>query len=339
MANNLSNRTAYIIIGIDEENNYAVTNIINDQNRKNTQQLVDFLKDKKFAGGIRPIVRVEQILLYQGTVDVIIVENSHHTPFYLVESFEQIRANYIYTRIMDTNTPIDKSADIDKIEQLWQKHFYLDETPIEKVYNYLKSPQNWEESPIEYEYLYFHKQFPEFIVRSESDETRNGYEFYMFGQADYSPHWDLITLYYHQTALKQLLGVALDGGRWFVVAPRRFGFSFSGKIEWDISYMYYIENSIEYVLQQFYNYKQPSCYWSVYEQYLRCVLIFHSDEEKEQFDIYLKSRQEEYHRLFKENVYLPFFPDLNGYNMDHFKKEYRDALVLQKMLSDFKSRN
>lgn len=54
MANNLCNRTAYIIIGIDEESNYAVkNNIVDDPNRKNTQQLVDFLKDKKFAGGVR----------------------------------------------------------------------------------------------------------------------------------------------------------------------------------------------------------------------------------------------------------------------------------------------
>lgn len=59
MANNLENRDAYIIIGIDEENDYSFLDISNDCNRKNTQNIVDFLKDKKFSGGIRPTVYVQ----------------------------------------------------------------------------------------------------------------------------------------------------------------------------------------------------------------------------------------------------------------------------------------
>ena len=53
MANNLDNCAAYIIIGIDEECGYSVVDVASDQKRKNTQNIVDFLKDKKFAGGIR----------------------------------------------------------------------------------------------------------------------------------------------------------------------------------------------------------------------------------------------------------------------------------------------
>ena len=63
MANNLHNRDAYIIIGVDEEMDCSIVNTQNDPNRRNTQNIVDFLKDKKFAGGIRPIVHVEQIVL------------------------------------------------------------------------------------------------------------------------------------------------------------------------------------------------------------------------------------------------------------------------------------
>ena len=36
MANNQENRDAYIIIGVDEENNYSVRDVSNDENRKNT---------------------------------------------------------------------------------------------------------------------------------------------------------------------------------------------------------------------------------------------------------------------------------------------------------------
>ena len=48
MSNNLCNRNAYIIIGVDEENDFALTDVKNDQYRRNTQSLVTFLRDKKF---------------------------------------------------------------------------------------------------------------------------------------------------------------------------------------------------------------------------------------------------------------------------------------------------
>lgn len=81
MANNLHNRAAFIIIGVDEEQDYAVVDVKTDPNRKNTQKMVDFLKDKKFAGGIRPLVHVESVSLYSDNIDVIIIENSFNTPF------------------------------------------------------------------------------------------------------------------------------------------------------------------------------------------------------------------------------------------------------------------
>ena len=76
MSNNLSNRTAYIIIGIDEQRDYSIVDVSCDPNRKNTQKLVDFLKDKKFAGGIRPVVHVESLHYSNGVIDTIVIENS-----------------------------------------------------------------------------------------------------------------------------------------------------------------------------------------------------------------------------------------------------------------------
>lgn len=42
----------------------------------------------------------------------------------MLETFKGIMSNYIYTRIGDTNTPKDRSADINHIEYLWKKDFY-----------------------------------------------------------------------------------------------------------------------------------------------------------------------------------------------------------------------
>ena len=227
MSNNLHNRAAYIIIGIDEEKNYSVVDVSGDPNRKNTQKVVDFLKGKKFAGGIRPIVHVESVCCSSGTIDVIVIENSHNTPFYLTNRYEGVHANNIYTRIMDTNTPKDSSADINHVEQLWRKRFHLDDTPIMKFHQYLKNPSDWERMQ-DNDSGYFYKYFPEYTITSEKDESRTGYEYYMFGQINTAPSWWLITLRYYQTAIEQLQGIALDGGNTIctVQAFRRSAFTY-----------------------------------------------------------------------------------------------------------------
>lgn len=338
MANNLHNRNAYIIIGIDEEKEYKIKDVNNDPHRKSTQNIVDFLKDKKFAGGIRPLVHVEHISLYNGDIDVIVIENCYNTPFYLTEKFEGIRANHIYTRVMDTNTPIDKSADINNVEYLWRKRFHLDDTPLERVTYFLNQHQDWVESPIEFDLCKFYKYSPEFVLREEHDETRTGYEFYLFGQMNTHPSWYTVTLYYYQTALEQFIGASLDGGRCFVIAPPMSGISFSGHHNWDLSYRYYEKDSLQYILTQFFRAEGTSEYEYAFQQFMKCVLVFQSETEREQFELYIKWHEDYYRKLYSEqgDTELPHFPDLKGYNMEAFKTDYRNALVMQKMLSDFR---
>ncbi len=131
LANNLENHDAYIIIGI-EDKTFNVLGVASDVNRKNTQMLVDFLKDKKFAGDIRPIVKVQTISINEKEIDIIVIKNTTNTPYYLKEKYKGVFANNIYTRIQDSNIAINRSADIDKIEYLWKKRFDLLQTPIEK---------------------------------------------------------------------------------------------------------------------------------------------------------------------------------------------------------------
>jgi len=82
MANNLEGRDAYIIVGIDVENNYSLCMVDKDLNRRNTQNIVDFLREKKFAGGIRPTVSVETIEIDLVEIDVLLVRFDRNTPYY-----------------------------------------------------------------------------------------------------------------------------------------------------------------------------------------------------------------------------------------------------------------
>lgn len=202
MANNLSNRDAYIIIGIDEENDYSLSSVKSDPNRKNTQQLVDFLRDKHFAGGVRPIVNVENICLREEIIDVIVIHNSDATPFFLTEKYQSVMPNNIYTRVMDSNTPINKSADLPHIEMLWKKRFGLLSSPLERMTTYLKSPDLWENFPSSYitEKQYY-RFSPEYTIETVHDESKNAYQYYLFNQTDIRPRWYDINLYCHQTML------------------------------------------------------------------------------------------------------------------------------------------
>ena len=73
MANNIDNRDAYIIIGVSDPPCCKVSgNLIN--NKKTQQNLIDFLKDKKFAGDIRPTVYVKTLQIENNEIDIIIVK-------------------------------------------------------------------------------------------------------------------------------------------------------------------------------------------------------------------------------------------------------------------------
>ncbi|WP_431810640.1 ATP-binding protein [Lysinibacillus capsici] len=54
MANNRADRDGYIIFGISDE--FEIVGVVNEEERRNQQGIIDFLKYQKFAGGIRPIV-------------------------------------------------------------------------------------------------------------------------------------------------------------------------------------------------------------------------------------------------------------------------------------------
>lgn len=336
MSNNLDNHTSYIIIGIDEEQDYSVVDVSNDPNRRNTQKLVDFLKDKKFAGGIRPVIHVESINRACGVIDVIVIENSDNTPFYLTDKYEGVRANNIYTRVMDTNTPITGSADINHIEQLWRKRFHLDNTPVEKFYYYLRKPDDWE-AIHDTDMGYFYKYSPEYTIICEKDESTNGYEYYIFGQLDIKPSWWLITLRYYQTAIEQFQGIALDGGRSFVVAPNR-AYDIQNR---EISrFGFYIKNDLRFRLLEFYYHKETCDKYS-HSIYMNAVVIFKSEDEYKCFLNYVRTHMKEYHSIYTKmgTTGLPPFPNLPGYKMDSFAKEYKDAFVMQQMLNEFRFRN
>lgn len=139
MANNQVGRDAYLIIGVSDSKSPDGVKIkgVSEDNRKDQQHLIDFLRAKKFAGSMRPSVYLQTIELPDDNgiyreIDILIIKDSKKTPFFLLDNFrdkdKEIRAGYIYTRIGDTNTAIDSMADLDSrapspgYRRSWHRH-------------------------------------------------------------------------------------------------------------------------------------------------------------------------------------------------------------------------
>lgn len=113
LANNRADRDTYLILGVRDKT-FEIMGVENDPQRRNQQNIVDFLSQKEFAGQIRPRVEVRTIRLEGHEVDVFIIKNSTDVPYYLIESYtdkkykpdppkkgKTVQAFHIYTRVMD----------------------------------------------------------------------------------------------------------------------------------------------------------------------------------------------------------------------------------------------
>lgn len=337
MANNLENRDAYIIIGVDEEN-YELIDVTTDFNRKNTQNIVDFLKDKKFAGDIRPTVFVKQIVVDDVVLDVIVIKNSNNTPFYLKEKYRDVNSNNIYTRVQDTNTSKNMSADIDKVECLWKKRFGLIQTPIEKLEIYLKDPDNWIDSPYG-EMDKYYKFFPEYTLHYEFDDSRDGYEYYFFFQTDSTPRFLSMKFFYHQTLLIEFVGLSLDGGRYATPCPYTDGITFEHNTHWDIMYKYFEKDSFAYVFNEFL-FRNEFFYDAHIARirFFESILIFENEAERLDFKFYVEKHWKKDKTKYENQIHMPYVPQLQGnYKKDAFKDECKNILILQKMLVDYRN--
>ncbi|MGN8224621.1 AlbA family DNA-binding domain-containing protein, partial [Gracilimonas sp. BCB1] len=180
------------IIGLDE----------NTPNRKKQSDLIDFLRTKSFAGHQRPSIGLKTIELNSKELDIIVIRNSDRKPFYITEDYRDreavVKANYIYSRVGDTNTPIDASADVHEIERMWRERLGLVESPIEKFKALLLDHEDWEFDIGNKQYGY-HKQFPEYRFEiGEWNEFQETYSHYFPNKKSYIAP---ITLKYHTTTL------------------------------------------------------------------------------------------------------------------------------------------
>lgn len=205
MANSLCKGDRYIIYGVSDKT-YELIGATQGNVRRTQSDIIDFLRQQKFAGGHIPNIELKTVMVNDIEIDALIIKDLTYTPYYITEDKTEdknghrktVRANYIYSRNGDSNTPMDKSTDIFTIECLWKKRFGLLLEPVDRFKMLLNDISQWDFDLGNRKYG-FHKQFPEFTVQFK--ECEEGYEPYCAFYLNPTMHHGKMSLCYNTTVL------------------------------------------------------------------------------------------------------------------------------------------
>ena len=362
MANNLVDRDCYIIFGVS--NNGEIIGVANG-NRKKQQNVIDFLREKQFAGDNRPTVYVQTLSIAEKEIDVLIIKNRIYTPYYLSEKFQDVRESYVYTRIGDTNTPKDKIADLDKIEYLWKKRLGLLFEPLEKVKILLLKSDNWERSPFEdyFKTVYYCKTNPEFTIEiADLHETDNRIKkpnhmfFYICASIGAMCHpifFRSLHICYHSTLIFSTETVNFDEGKCAIIVLdtchfNKIRYNYNDDFKLNITdnlsaetliYAYEICDSFEFAINKFIYDKNISETGKQDAKDIRKVIPCFSDtNEREEFISMVESNLEEFiHRFEKIENCLNASNKSNEYRYD-IEMSLRAGEALVNWLYDWRNK-
>lgn len=278
MANSVTNCDKYIIMGVsDPGEGCKIKGLVCE--RKCQADYIDILRGLRFAD-VCPEIELRTIKIRKKEIDVLIIKESALKPFYLIERYQKVEPYRIYTRTLDSNTPVDKSADFSVIERMWRQRFNLDLPPKEKFEKILEDKDNWHIDVGNEENAYY-ELAPEYqIVFSELDEGEECYSHFFcnerafFGTAEFK---------YHSTTLLKMQYGTVDEMRIYIAIPQTAGFS-SKQLYF---YYYFIKGSLSYKFQELIcgvglDFSRAG---NIYNPFL----VFESEDERKNFNKYLKN--------------------------------------------------
>lgn len=190
LANAVTKTNKYLIYGVsDPASGCDVKGLDAAGNRKSQSDIIDFLRAQNFAGDIRPEIELKHFQLDDKIIDVLVIFDHSQKPYYLTEDYRDrqnvVKANYIYTRNFDTNTPITSSADLSRVEAMWRERFGLDLQPAQRMVELLRCPEEWDKDIGNRGYAY-HKCHPEYQIQfGEPKEFKNVYSYFYINERSF----------------------------------------------------------------------------------------------------------------------------------------------------------
>jgi len=288
LANSPHKGNKYIIFGIsDPSSNCQIIGLTKNQiNRKTQVQYIDFIRSKSFAGDNRPEIELKVIKIDDTEIDVLVIFDKPLKPYYLTKEYSspkinkviKVYPNHIYTRTLDTNTPLNSSADISKIETMWRERFGLDSPPFSRFSTLLQKPDEWFKDIGNTDYAY-HKDFPEFTI--EFSETEHFWEVYSYFFTNEKSYLGKAKFKYHTTILFELEYMFCDEMRLELSVPDTEFIKINDTENW---YYYYDLSKLNgkflyFLSDRLLNLNSRTSMFP--------FLIFKNDEEKNDFNRFL----------------------------------------------------
>lgn len=237
----------FMVFGV-EDANWSVRSVENDADRRTQADIASVFRDNagKFFQSRFPTFHLHEVEIDGALLDVLVVEDEPKKPYYLIKRIGRVTPHHVYTRVCDTNTPVDDAAQPHEIERMWRERFGLDAPALERAKQCLREPRAWSLSDEDGNDVWHHDVFPEFTLRATSaDGFEDCGQEWTRGEIrtdDNTAGW--YELRYHQTLLKRIHFVSFDNHKKSIVAP-----------DWEAigrgRFYFYRDDSVEYAVQRF----------------------------------------------------------------------------------------
>lgn len=249
LSNSLADSDRYLIFGVDD--NKTIYGIGSDTNRRKLADIITVLRSARLN-------RIPKLSLLTFTkedheIDVLIVKDVSEKPYFLTEDYTQggrpLRAGVVYSRISDSNTPVNGTSPDHAIEKMYYERFGLKLSPKARLLKYLKESHKWHYGYNELGNLYFyHEDFPEFtIMEKDKDHSDSYVEPWSIDFSDKNSTKDEYFIKYHGTILDSLILIWLDGARNKRIQPRHKIINQNGNY---YHYYYYVKDSLDHLANE-----------------------------------------------------------------------------------------
>lgn len=336
-ANTVHDKDCFLIFGINDDLKVC------GMEKERTKQcfILDTLSKLHFAGDVQPDIELKTATVQSDIepdtmveVDILIIYNTYLTPIYLKKMYGKMIQGCIYSRIGDKNTENNGNSDIRQIEMLWKKRFGLTKSPYEYIIDHLADKSEWHE----YDNGWYNIYKPEYVLYEDFGEEKHGIEeeFYSYALTNESTSFHILNITANNTVLNAFQVAVLDSGRLTVPVPEwgyvhRHGHSYE-----PIGYKYYVEDSECYRILQFLY--DPCNHEEEYamSDFMRVVLLFRSETEKEDFMSYIDGYLTELFERVEECKEFSYLPINSDRKKADYQMKLRLGIVLNEMLSEFR---
>jgi Divergent AAA domain. len=342
--NTTHNKDCYLIFGLVDKT-YEIVGVGEDENRKDTQKVIDMMVSKKLSD-IIPKLLVETFEIERMEVDVLTIFDTRKVPLFLTEKYlvgnKTLNCGQIFTRIGDTNTSNDKTADSITVEQLYKKRLYIDTTIYERYLHLIEQTEDWTYIDIEQKILYNFDPNFYILIKDYEDETElvhsGDYYSWLVSSSDFPDEWkirkysNVVFMYGMHEIFSVYPLFYFDRDRGVTVSPR-FANLTNGKS--DFNYNYLINDSLPYKFMILYSQTWSKAIGSdFYHTYYSAkkifenVVIYETEVEKKELEsnFYRENTLDDLEKYFNYKI-IP--TEENIVELIEKNSEYGRASLLQ----------